>query len=710
MQFQRQPVQRSSDLKPSHEAGRPHNLFSPKAFPWNPNAKTDAPPRPAVDEDAPTKRIYEVLDKLTVRAEPHVGAKMKTKKSKGARVFSCEITMNGWLKLEGEPGYMATDMRGLDGLGVVALPVEEIGTLAVPEYQPLGIVCAEVVYKAGAPIAEAPNRKAKVLTSRRLGEYVFAHSQNFDGWLRVTGPEEGWVELRNPKAGEQLRLRKTRDVDIWALADVWAAARKTRQSSFGTREIQALKDLERRVLLSMGSHLAEVQESGTVDKLISEGLLTTEDLQDAASRVRCKLFANILLRTVQEEPIFRDLAPGFQYSEHPPLLPATQAEEDEAEEAHLYDSMAGWYGEGASESWGQTETGPAVQRGFFNKASPSEGGGLTKEDLENTQPFIFDDKVYRMAPNGMLFDPPNDVPIGVWNPASQQIEPAIGSAPGSPYNVLSYFGKSFWVMPDNSVIDPSTEEVVGLLNPETNQIEEIDPIHVSQLNSSASSSSRPSREAGPPLDAGKAKQMLTESVEKGEQLAEMGSFGEAADAFGSALEACRRSRCMDTEVEIDILRKRAACWVRIGRHQELLEDAEQILSIHSEDGEAGNWHRMASYELLRSKKTDSTAASKGSGGYDAPWKATGPSSAKVGSSSQPRMGSDEKACAYCGVRVEKPSICSQCKRTYYCGRTCQRNHWKVHKHECGKQGMLCSPAPTTTALNDDDDGGMEELD
>ena len=37
---------------------------------------------------------------------------------------------------------------------------------------------------------------------------------------------------------------------------------------------------------------------------------------------------------------------------------------------------------------------------------------------------------------------------------------------------------------------------------------------------------------------------------------------------------------------------------------------------------------------------------------------------------------------------------------------CQRNHWKVHKHECGKQSLNAGAA--APGADDDDGAGMED--
>ena len=39
-------------------------------------------------------------------------------------------------------------------------------------------------------------------------------------------------------------------------------------------------------------------------------------------------------------------------------------------------------------------------------------------------------------------------------------------------------------------------------------------------------------------------------------------------------------------------------------------------------------------------------------------------------------------CAKCKTACESNKRCSRCKKTAYCSRDCQRDHWKVHKKTC----------------------------
>ena len=42
------------------------------------------------------------------------------------------------------------------------------------------------------------------------------------------------------------------------------------------------------------------------------------------------------------------------------------------------------------------------------------------------------------------------------------------------------------------------------------------------------------------------------------------------------------------------------------------------------------------------------------------------------------------ACSYCGARKKKLQQCTACKEARYCGRECQKKHWKNHKVRCKK--------------------------
>lgn len=45
-------------------------------------------------------------------------------------------------------------------------------------------------------------------------------------------------------------------------------------------------------------------------------------------------------------------------------------------------------------------------------------------------------------------------------------------------------------------------------------------------------------------------------------------------------------------------------------------------------------------------------------------------------------GKNRNKCHNCGVADRKFQYCSRCKVTAYCGKECQKEHWKTHKKQC----------------------------
>ena len=39
-------------------------------------------------------------------------------------------------------------------------------------------------------------------------------------------------------------------------------------------------------------------------------------------------------------------------------------------------------------------------------------------------------------------------------------------------------------------------------------------------------------------------------------------------------------------------------------------------------------------------------------------------------------------CFHCQSESAKMMCCSQCNRAWYCGKPCQKKHWKLHKRAC----------------------------
>lgn len=294
-------------------------------------------------EEEPLQTFEVVGATAIVRAEPHLDAKMKTKKSKGARFFCSEVTMNGWLKLHVEPGWILSDMRGIGGIDVVARPVgsdkDILKRVAVKTYQPQGLCCFVVAAANGAPVLTLPGRRGALLGLRGCGEYVFAQTQNFGGWVKLLG-EEGWVcagsspcdDAGDDSSGLPLRRRKAGCRDLWVLSALWAAARSSRSGALGPEVLCKLLDMEQRAVDAAISLLESAAQTGGVNGLVIDGLLTEADLVKPGVWLRQRLFARVLTTMVRKDPWLRDLAPKLEPTTRPEPLPPSRFPEDEEQE------------------------------------------------------------------------------------------------------------------------------------------------------------------------------------------------------------------------------------------------------------------------------------------------------------------------------------------------------------------------------------------
>jgi hypothetical protein len=53
---------------------------------------------------------------------------------------------------------------------------------------------------------------------------------------------------------------------------------------------------------------------------------------------------------------------------------------------------------------------------------------------------------------------------------------------------------------------------------------------------------------------------------------------------------------------------------------------------------------------------------------------------------------DSRQCFECGKLVEHRKICTGCQQVvFYCDKSCQKLHWKVHKEECKKASVQPNP-------------------
>jgi len=665
--------------------------FNRKAFAWgNPDAQQRQEAKNGQHQEESQNRTYEVIAKTgTVKAEPHMDAKLKTKKSKGSRFIVSEMTMNGWLKLENEPGWLAAHLRGVQDIGEVAAPLETdpMLELAVPVYQPQGMVCLEVVFKTGVPVRETPSRKAKTVATLKCGEYVFAHTQNFDGWLKLSGKPEGWVLANDSDWGELLRRRRRmNDIDLWAMCDAWAAARARpgtgRSMGLSGKEVEALKELEERTVMEAKALWQEHRSNK--EYLVSEGYLAGEDLLKTETWMRQRVFAHVLEKKAKTgEGWLRELISGFKLSSRVPPLPGIQGEQEEDDYYAEQQAQAQSFSQGLRKGF-TNANGGAMGGPMGGAMGGQQGHGAFDPAFEGTKPFEYKGKIYTMAPNGVLFDPPNQVPMGIWNPDTQRLDPAAGMMPGCPYPAISYLGRTYILLPDQRLLDPETEEIVGTFNRDTNEMDLQNPTLLQEVGSRKETGADPAfANDGEPVD-------MHEYIERGNQMVKAGRFKAAAGLFSEALKACSQQRAVDLDLEVDIIKSRAKCWKALGCFSELKEDASKVLKLTgNRDSDALQWHRAADEGLQhKSRSRDRevlqpreappmTGNANGYGGFGAKCSQCNGLASKCA-----QCGAGMERCGYCGQPVSRANCCSRCHCTYYCGRECQRSHWKVHKLVC----------------------------
>ncbi|XP_064406286.1 uncharacterized protein LOC135351251 [Halichondria panicea] len=63
-------------------------------------------------------------------------------------------------------------------------------------------------------------------------------------------------------------------------------------------------------------------------------------------------------------------------------------------------------------------------------------------------------------------------------------------------------------------------------------------------------------------------------------------------------------------------------------------------------------------------------------------KATKSEATKSEATSQKQIVEDKERCAYCWKSTPSLKSCAKCRKIMYCGRECQKSHWKTHKNDC----------------------------
>mmetsp|Transcript_55014 Transcript_55014/g.141623 ORF Transcript_55014/g.141623 Transcript_55014/m.141623 type:complete len:735 (+) Transcript_55014:108-2312(+) len=349
------------------EEAEPEVLDLPKGEKAQANGK--ATPQEAKD------RLYEVIHtSCKVRAEPHLASRVLGVKKQGEKVTCNETTMDGWVHLKDDGGWMATNMRGVHGMWEVLRPAfPEQVELPVEQHGQQGVVCLEVIFRQAA-VRMQPHGTARAKGLKKKGEYVFAHIQNFDGWVRLAG-EDGWMQ---PMLGLAVRdPKQTRHVDLWALSDAWAAVR--RKGSLSSTEVQALKELESKAVLMASMDFENHVQNGNAETLVEDGLLDADDLRHNKTWLRQRVFANTIKRLLREEPPLCNVVDDFALSARPPPLELFAGEEpdDADEEAELLAQLA-------EEAEAQATAGsPDAGRGARLSPPPS---GVQQEADRGTHP------------------------------------------------------------------------------------------------------------------------------------------------------------------------------------------------------------------------------------------------------------------------------------------------------------------------------------
>lgn len=152
-----------------------------------------------------SQRFQVVHDQCVVRSEPAMTSRAQGVRRRGEFVTGVEETFDGWVRLAGQAGWMLRDMQGKSGLGVLLESEGRPQRLAVPRLMTdSGNQMFKVVCKGGVEIRSEPSEHASVVGSRAFGEFVFAETQSYHGWLRLV-ESVGWMTCFSVEQGEMLQ-------------------------------------------------------------------------------------------------------------------------------------------------------------------------------------------------------------------------------------------------------------------------------------------------------------------------------------------------------------------------------------------------------------------------------------------------------------------------------------------------------------------------
>lgn len=153
----------------------------------------------------PGHRFQVVHNQCAVRSDPMLHAQVLDVRQRGEYLTGVEETFDGWVRLVGEAGWMLRNMQGKDGLGVLLEPVGRPQKLPVPRLAAdRGNQMFKIVCRSGAEIRSEPSEQASIVGSRAYGDFVFAETQSYHGWIRLAD-NVGWMMCFSGEKGEVLQ-------------------------------------------------------------------------------------------------------------------------------------------------------------------------------------------------------------------------------------------------------------------------------------------------------------------------------------------------------------------------------------------------------------------------------------------------------------------------------------------------------------------------
>eukprot|EP00811_Abedinium_folium_P019678 NODE_2862_length_2129_cov_5.362138.p1 GENE.NODE_2862_length_2129_cov_5.362138~~NODE_2862_length_2129_cov_5.362138.p1 ORF type:complete len:606 (-),score=127.01 NODE_2862_length_2129_cov_5.362138:312-1958(-) len=543
--------------------------------------------------------------------------------------------------------------------------------LAVPEYHAQGICCFEVEGPFGE-VMELPDLSARTLRKYNKGEYVFACTQNFEGWIKLAGAT-GWLRARDDSGVVLLSVRTPPEgLDVWALSDLWSAARAP-DIPLSSAAVRALKDLEKRTL-EESSNLFRNRPKGE----LASCHVTDADTKRGPSWFRQRLFAGLLAAACRNNYQAKSLAPGFVMTPRPPQLLADEEEERVQQpparqrkhylhgEPNAATSEAGPFASVLQTGRGvaavKTSRAKSMPLPVYCTASMSErahtarlfakrNGTLKTQGIVDTQ--------------GVIYNANSNMADGIWSASQSRVVPLIHNIPDPPGRGIYYNGGSFVLFEDNVVVDPETEEVRGIYCPQSESI----TFFTDTLDPMASAARADGQD---PIKL----------LERGHALFNHAAFVAALFFYDTTASVLTRNMVQGgpSDFYLNLIRDRAASmaecmYVGSTDHDDLLSrDIDLLLAAYPKDQQALEWLKLLEVsaktsmdEMLRQPKIKKCEVC-----------GDGPNTCAACYTVDVRCGS-------CQRPIQRDNCCARCRSVSYCNRLCQEDHWIEHRRVCNKK-------------------------